>query len=213
MSRDYGMEIDALKEQLDDSKKMIASLKEGNNRVKNERIGHVEKMKNMHPNEHINACLDEMENIVGESGQTGSITYFGLFSSSGRQSTWVRNCINTDDLLNLIANNVGEKVLSCLGNADRLNILLALLKKPMSVAELVTECKLNTTGQAYHHMRPLLAADLITEDAKGIYVVQPYRVQGIIMLLAGICDMSDETYSKSNWNGEEYTTNDFKETE
>ena len=52
-------------------------------------------------------------------------------------------------------------------------------------------------------MKPLLAADLITEDAKGIYVVQPYRVQGIIMLLAGICDMSDETHSKSNWNGEE----------
>ncbi|MDD6034770.1 MAG: helix-turn-helix domain-containing protein [Lachnospiraceae bacterium] len=203
MSRDYGMEIDSLKEQMDALQKMMASMMEVNNRVKNERIGHVEKMKHMHPNEHINACLDEMENIVGKSGQTGSVTYFGLFASSGRQSTWVKNCINTDDLLNLIANNVAEKVLSCLGNADRLNILLALLKKPMSVAELVTECKLNSTGQAYHHMKPLLAADLITEDAKGIYVVQPYRVQGIIMLLTGICDMSDETYSKSNWNGEE----------
>ena len=203
MSRDYGMEIDSLKEQMDALQKMMASMMEVNNRVKNEKIGHVEKMKHMHPNEHINACLDEMENIVGKSGQTGSVTYFGLFASSGRQSTWVKNCINTDDLLNLIANNVAEKVLSCLGNADRLNILLALLKKPMSVAELVTECKLNSTGQAYHHMKPLLAADLITEDAKGIYVVQPYRVQGIIMLLTGICDMSDETYSKSNWNGEE----------
>lgn len=202
MTRDYGMEIDALKEQFESLQKMMASVLEGSNGGKNERVGHVEKMKNMHPNEHINACLDEMENMVGVSGQTGSITYFGLFSSSGRQSTWVKNCINTDDLLNLIANNVAQKVLSCLGNADRLNILLALLKKPMSVAELVTECNLNSTGQAYHHMKPLLAADLITEDARGIYVVQPYRVQGIIMLLAGICDMSDETYSKSNWNVE-----------
>ena len=203
MSRDFEMEIDAMKEQIEALQKMMETMMNINSRVKNERVGHVEKMKNMHPNEHINACLDEMENIVGESGQTGSITYFGLFSSSGRQSTWVKNCVNTDDLLNLIANNVAQKVLSCLGNADRLNILLALLKKPMSVAELVTECNLNSTGQAYHHMKPLLAADLITEDARGIYVVQPYRVQGIIMLLAGICDMSDETYSKSNWNGEE----------
>ncbi len=34
-----------------------------------------------------------------------------------------------DDLLKLISDNVAEKVLSCLGNSDRLNILLALLKK------------------------------------------------------------------------------------
>ena len=203
MSRDYGMEIDSLREQMDALYEKLEAYMEAGSHVKNEKVGHVEKMKHMHPNEHINACLDEMENMVGESGQTGSITYFGLFSSSGRQSTWVKNCINTDDLLDLIANNVAQKVLSCLGNADRLNILLALLKKPMSVAELVTECNLNSTGQAYHHMKPLLAADLITEDAKGIYVVQPYRVQGIIMLLAGICDMSDETYSKSHWEEEE----------
>ena len=111
MTRDYGMEIDSLKEQMDALQKMMASMMEVNNQVKNERVGHVEKMKHMHPNEHINACLDEMENIVGKSGQTGSITYFGLFASSGRQSTWVKNCINTDDLLNLIANNVAEKVL------------------------------------------------------------------------------------------------------
>ena len=34
-----------------------------------------------------------------------------------------------DDLLKLISDNVAEKVLSCLGNSNRLNILLALLKK------------------------------------------------------------------------------------
>ena len=73
----------------------------------------------------------------------------------------------------------------------------------MSVAELVSECGLNSTGHAYHHMKPLLAADLIVEDQKnnnkGIYVVQPHKVQGIIMLLAGICDMVDETFTKGNW--------------
>ena len=30
-------------------------------------------------------------------------------------------------------------------------------------------------------------------------VVQPHKVQGIIMLLAGICDMVDETFTKGNW--------------
>ncbi|MBR5421833.1 MAG: hypothetical protein IK115_11870 [Lachnospiraceae bacterium] len=65
------------------------------------------------------------------------------------------------------------------------------------------ECHLNSTGQAYHHMKPLLAADLIKEDTKGIYIVQPYKVQGIIMLLAGISDMYDETYARSNWDNME----------
>ena len=95
-------------------------------------------------------------------------------------------------------------MLNCIGSSDRLNILLALLRKPMSVAEIVSECGLNSTGQAYHHMKPLLAADLIVEDVnnKGVYVVQPHKVQGIIMLLAGICDLVDETYSKGTWDNE-----------
>ena len=203
MSRDFGAEIDSLKHQMEALQKAMESASEASKAVKKEKVGHVQKMIDMHPNTHVSACLDEVENVTGENGQTGAITYVGVFSSSGRQSTWAKHCVNTDDLLKLISDNVAEKVRSCLGNSDRLNILLALLKKPMSVAELVTECHLNSTGQAYHHMKPLLAADLITEDSKGIYVVQPYKVQGIIMLLAGISDMYDESYAKSNWNKEE----------
>ena len=205
MARDFGKEIDSIKNQIDALQKMMESAFETKKADKNEHetVGHVQKMKDMHPNAHVSACLDEIENTAGVNGQTGAITYLGVFSSSGRQSTWAKHCVNTDDLLDLVTNNVAGKVLSCLGNSDRLNILLALLKKPMSVADLVTECHLNSTGQAYHHMKPLLAADLIVEDTKGIYVVQPYKVQGIIMLLAGISDMYDETYAKSNWENEE----------
>ena len=205
MARNFGKEIDSLKEQIDSMQKMMESAfgADKAEKIEKENVGHVKKMKDMHPNAHVSACLDEIENVAGENGQTGAITYLGVFSSSGRQSTWTKHCVNTDDLLNLVTNNVAGKVLSCLGNSNRLNILLALLKKPMSVADLVTECHLNSTGQAYHHMKPLLAADLIVEDTKGIYVVQPYKVQGIIMLLAGISDMYDETYAKSNWENEE----------
>lgn len=200
MERDYGTEIDEIKKQLEAIQSMIASSVEIGKHVKGESVGHVEKVKYTPKTKELDACLDEMENVVGQNGQTGSITYFGLFASGGRQSTWIKECVNTDDLLKLVGNKLAEKVLSCLGNADRLNILIALLKKPMSVAELITECNLNSTGQAYHHMKPLLAADLIEEDSKGVYIVRPYRVQGIIMLLAGIFDMADETYAKSNWD-------------
>ena len=160
-------------------------------------------MKNMHPDERLSEKMEELCALTDERNITGLITYLGVFSSGNRQSNWIRNEVNTDNLLELVENNIAAKVLNCLGNSDRLNILLAILKKPMSVAELVSECGLNSTGQAYHHMKPLLAADLIVEDQKnnnkGIYVVQPHKVQGIIMLLAGICDMVDETFTKGNW--------------
>jgi DNA gyrase subunit B len=84
-----------------------------------------------------------------------------------------------------------------------LNILLSILKKPMTVAQLVEEGGYNSTGQVYHHLKPLLAADLIVEDSqnegRGVYVVQPHRVQGIIMLLSGISDMLDPQYTQGDW--------------
>lgn len=50
-------------------------------------------------------------------------------------------------------------------------------------------------------MKPLLAADVVVEDEKqkGVYIIQPHKVQGIIMLLAGISDMVDETYTQRVW--------------
>ena len=68
------------------------------------------------------------------------------------------------------------------------------------MAQLVDTCGFGSTGQAYHHMKPLLAADLIQEEGRGVYVCCPHKVQGIIMLLAGISDMVDETYTQGAWD-------------
>ena len=67
---------------------------------------------------------------------------------------------------------------------------------------MVEDCGFGTTGQVYHHMKPLLAADLVVEDEKqkGVYVIHPHRVQGVIMLLVGISDMVDESYTQGTWN-------------
>lgn len=42
-------------------------------------------------------------------------------------------------------------------------VFVFVLQKPRTVAELVAVCGLNSTGQAYHHMKPLLAgiADMV----------------------------------------------------
>ena len=203
MERNLEQEIDELKNQLNEIKELLAQ------KVKEKplEVGHIRKMgesntfKNKSPE--IKAILDRAENKCEESGGTGRITYVGIFSSGDRQSTWVSEEGNTDNLLELIETGIAEKVLKCIGNNDRLNILLSILRKPMTVAELVTNGGYGSTGQVYHHLKPLIAADLVTEDkhseAKGSYVVQPHKVQGIIMLLAGISDMIDETYTKGEW--------------
>ena len=97
-----------------------------------------------------------------------------------------------------VYNRTAEKVLACVGNNDRLNMLLAILRKPRTVAELVSDCGYSSTGQVYHHLKPLLAADLVAEDLhrRGSYIIQPHRVQGLIMLLAGIADLVDSTYTQ-----------------
>ena len=205
MARNLEQEIDELKNQLNEIKEILThKLKE-----KPAEVGHIRKMsvtsktfENEPPA--IKSIIDQLENECGEKGNTGRVTYVGVFSSGGRQSTWCKNSRNTDNLLELIETGMAEKVLKCIGNNDRLNILLSILRKPMTVAELVTNGGYGSTGQVYHHLKPLITADLITEDkhseTKGKYVVQPHKVQGIIMLLAGISDMVDETYTKGDWD-------------
>ncbi|MDE7325462.1 MAG: helix-turn-helix domain-containing protein [Lachnospiraceae bacterium] len=228
MDRDYGKEIDSLQKELGQVKELLKELVKKNETPqpkaqlsgeegtgsKGEREGalqhpnKVEIIRDMHPNHQLADQMEELCKLADGRGLNGLINYMGVFSSGGRQSNWIRHQVDVAGLLALIENHTAQKVLACIGNGDRLNILLAILKKPRTVAELVAECNLHSTGQAYHHMKPLLTADLIVEDTasgagKGVYIVQPHKVQGIVMLLAGIADMVDETYTKGCW--EAYT--------
>jgi DNA gyrase subunit B len=205
MERNYGAEIDGLKNDMGEIKQMLSAVtspkeKSGETQIKRERL---HKGMNLDPDPNIMTVLHGLEDTCEKNDQSGAITYLGVYESSGRQSTWVSNSVNTDRLLSLIENKMAERVLNCIGNGDRLNILLSIMKKPMTVAQLVEQCGYNSTGQVYHHLKPLIAADLIVEDAKnegkGVYVIQPHRVQGIIMLLAGISDMLDPKYTQGDW--------------
>lgn len=206
MDRDYGVEIDSLKNELSEIKQLLYAFTNPDEQTKAPKIQteRIQKMTNMHPDPSIMNILNRLENTCLQSEQSGAITYIGLYESGGHQSTWIRNEVNTDSLLSLIENKMAEKVLNCIGNSDRLNILLSILKKPLTVAQLVEECGYNSTGQVYHHLRPLIAADLIIEDIKnagrGVYIVQPHRVQGIIMLLSGISDMLNPQYTQGDWD-------------
>jgi len=206
MERNLPAEIDALRAELAEIKALLTpAAPQTPPGGEPPCIGHVQKMPGMHKDPAIMAILDRMEDDCGADGSSGRITYLGVFASGGRQSTWIKNGVNTDDLLSLIEDSTAERVLACIGSREKLAILLAILKKPRTVAQLVEDCGFGSTGQVYHHLRPLITADLVREapeEGKGRWVIQPHRVQGIIMLLAGISDMIDTQYTRGSWGGE-----------
>lgn len=162
-------------------------------------------MHGMHPDRRLSEMMEELCHKTEERNGSGLVSYLGVHCSGGRQSNWIRSTVPTEDLLSLIESGIAGKVLACIGNADRLKILLEILREPKTVASLVEKCGFESTGKVYHHLKPLLAADIIVEDSqqKGVYVIQPHKVQGVIMLLAGISDMVDETYTQGTWDAEE----------
>ena len=214
MERDYGSEIDALRCELDEIKELLTKLSAKTEKTEEtdakkpyccvEKVGHVQKMKNMHPDENIMKLMSDCEDKCGRENSTGCITYLGVFASGGHQSSWVSKDKDADSLLKLAENGSAEKVLACIGSQTKLNILSALLKKNMTVSELVEQLNLGSTGQAYHHLRTLITADFVREDehSKGSYEIVPHRVQGIIMILAGISDLLDERYSSGKFEKE-----------
>ncbi len=206
MEQDYSMDIENLKREVEDLKALFMEFTKSRNDIDLENqdsdLKNVHPMKNMHPDPKLSDIMNRLCKLTDKEDRTGSITYLGVFTSGGMQSNWIQNETNTDDLLKLIENKSATAVLQCIGNNDRLNLLLALLRTPMSVAMLVEKCGFNSTGQVYHHIKPLITADIVFEveqAERGVYAVKPHRVQGIIMLLAGIADLVDIKYSQGNW--------------
>jgi len=192
MERNYGVEIDELIKDIAEIKEL---LKPGKKQFITEAI--TEKM----PPES-QAAIDELVKFAEKSGsQTGVISYHGFVELGGRGSYWGAAKRTVSDYMAMPADKISV-VLSSLGNQQRWEILCALLNKPMTVAQIVEEFDMKTSGKAYHHLNNLIAADLLEEvkDAdKGTYAVKGHRVQGIIMLMAGVSDLINARYSNGEW--------------
>ena len=125
MDRDYGAEIDELREQLQALAQRIGGVPAA---TEAQAKGRVVKMPDMHPDPAIMAVLDQLEDSCNAHQDSGRLTYMGVFSLGGRQSTWIRNDVSANHLLSLVENHTAERVLACIGSRDRLNLLLAILK-------------------------------------------------------------------------------------
>lgn len=98
-----------------------------------------------------------------------------------------------EDAATLLAvdENQVAQLLAAIGHRQRLAILKMVLDRPCSAADLVAALNLGTTGAAYHHLNVLQAADLVTQEERGVYIVQPHRVSAIFAVLAGVSSASE----------------------
>ena len=190
MERDYGIEIDALKKEIEELKELIKPRKK-TPVVKRTKMD--------------KETMEELKRVAEETdNEMGIVNYHGFVNSGNREAYWWGEHCSVKDFMAIPPEKI-SLVLSSLGNQQRWEILCALLRKPMTVAQIVEMFDMKTTGKAYHHINNLLTADIIEEvkdkDAvKGTYTVKGSRVQGIIMILVGISDLMDTHYSSGEWS-------------
>jgi len=185
--RDYGVEIDELKKDIAEIKEMLTSGK---------RTGGW--------NPESQKKVDEVSAWAARSDtDIGAMFYHGFFDSGNRRAQWNLRA-SVKELMEMSQDKLSV-VLSSLGNQQRWEILCALLKKPMTVAQIVEMFDMKTSGKAYHHLNNLIAADLLEEDKnseKGTYAVKGHRVSGIILVMTGVSQLTDTIYSNGEWNVE-----------
>lgn len=159
--RDYGAELDALTVQLNELKQLVSQLTA--NRSPSPKQVRIDAAK-----------------INDESG---ALFYSGQYRGKNGFK-WEPQQRNVAQLLELDTDKIA-KILAALGNKQRLDILTAVLRKPLTGAELVERLNMGTTGQLYHHTKALLGADLlIQEDRGGKYSFPPHRSLPFLLLLA-----------------------------
>ena len=156
MTRDLGKEIDELRQQMERLReeitpqldKLQTMIKDSlPNKATTEKPNRVHVMREMHPDKRLGEQMEELCRKTDEENVSGLVTYLGVYNSGGRQSNWIRNGVSTDALLSLIESGVAEKILVCIGNQNRLEILSEILREPKTVTALVEKCGFGSTGQ------------------------------------------------------------------
>ena len=187
-ARDFGIEIDELKNDIAEIKELLKNRKEPDRTDK--------------WNPESQKKVDEVRDWATEhNSPIGAMFYHGFFESGDRTAQWNLRA-GIKELMEMPQDKLSV-VLSSLGNQQRWEMLCALLKKPMTVAQIVEMFDMKTSGKAYHHLNNLIAADLLEEDKnseKGTYVVKGHRVSGIVLVMTGVSQLTDPRYSNGEWN-------------
>ncbi|MEK3915164.1 ATP-binding protein [Paenibacillus sp. FSL H7-0331] len=172
MTRDLGLEMDELKKQLNELQRYVQQSRMDTSR-KSEIIS------------------DPADPVDEANGGSGRIYYSGQYRNSTIKYKWEAQEQQISSLLNQDGEKLA-KILSALGNKQRLDILRSVLQGPVNGTDLVERLHMGTTGQLYHHTKALMGADLlIQEERGGEYSLPAHRVLPVLLLLAAAADLAD----------------------
>jgi hypothetical protein len=110
------------------------------------------------------------KSAAGESEPQGAGTVISrgavVDEVTGREIRWTFDG-SIEEVL-AIDDESTARVLAAVGHRQRLAILKRILASPSTVADLVADLELGTTGAAYHHLNVLQAANLATQATRGV---------------------------------------------
>ncbi len=174
--RDYGAEIDAITMQLNELKQLVLE------------------SANSHTNtlHRATSVIAETQNINREQtyDPKGAIFYSGHYEGQ-QQYRWEPQQREVNRLLDIDEDKMA-KILAAISHKQRLDILKAVLRQPLTGAELVEHLNMGTTGQLYHHTKALIGANLLVqEDRGGKYSIPSHRSLPLLLLMAAASDLLD----------------------
>ncbi len=116
----------------------------------------------------------------------GAVVTRGVVRSADGEREYRWDVEASVDNLMAVNDDQAARLLAAIGHRQRLAIVKMLLDRPTTAADLVSSLDLGTTGAAYHHLNVLQSADLVTQEGRGVFVVQPHRVSALFTMFAGI---------------------------
>ncbi len=134
--------------------------------------------------------LREIETQLADGEAQGGVSGYGSVRLPGangvsRVVRWQLENATTDSVVPTDLDHAAA-VLAAAGHRQRLAILIALLRQPMSVSELVSLLDLGTSGAAYHHLNVLQSVDLVTQQERGTFELAPEQVATVIGMMSAL---------------------------
>lgn len=178
-SRDYGVELDALKTQFDALQQLVEQMRSGSNR-------NIESLE-VQTSQHI--ITDTESDFTEIANSNGQVFYSGHYVRTQQRFRWEPQMKSVEQLLDIDGDKIA-KILAALGHKQRLEILRSVLREPLTGPELVERLNMGTTGQLYHHIKALQGADLLTQEERGgKYVIQGHRALPLLLLFAAASEL------------------------
>jgi DNA gyrase subunit B len=136
---------------------------------------------------------DTLEHKSEEESRFTSISYSGTITSLEGRGRWKPASKTFAEVLKPDSGSLAN-ILSSLGHKQRIEMIKSLLQKPKNAAELVKELGMGTTGQLYHHMKPLLHAGIIEQKERGgSYSIAADKILPILLQLAAAAEMFESS--------------------